>query len=232
MLRACRVAAGVALTAAALLSLPLYAHASSSAGSDNPVPGAADPDATRLWSVWQSDGTAWLATAAGDSPPDGTVIGWRFSAAPDGAAGESPGGELPSFEAVCGKDTAGSGHKRVAVAVDFGDSDTDAYPGDRPPAQGLLRCVPGAEDATAAQLLAAAVKVRVNGQGAVVAVNDYPAKEKGGAELTAAAATAAAATDGLPIALIAGGVGALALLGGAAVATARRRNRPTVPADR
>ncbi|TMR89804.1 hypothetical protein [Nonomuraea basaltis] len=94
MLRACRVAAGVALAAAALLSLPLSALASPAIEPANPHPGSAGPDATRLWSVWQSDGTAWLAAAAGDSPQDGSVIGWRFSAAPDRAASESPGGEL------------------------------------------------------------------------------------------------------------------------------------------
>ncbi|MFI7700833.1 hypothetical protein [Nonomuraea sp. NPDC049480] len=126
MLRARRVGAGVVLGAAALLFLPFSALAPASAGADNPLPGGADSHATRLWSVWQSDGTAWLAAAAGDSPPDGSVIGRRFSAAPDEAASESPGGDLPSFEGVCGGDVAGSGHKRVAVAVDHGDGETDA----------------------------------------------------------------------------------------------------------
>ncbi|MFI7634860.1 SCO2322 family protein [Nonomuraea sp. NPDC049400] len=208
MLRAYRVAAGAALGAAALLSFPHSAPA--------------DPGAARTWSVRQSDGTAWLAATAGDSPPDGSVLGWRFSVAPDGAAGESPGGDLPSFQAVCGKDAAASGHKRVVVAVDFGDGDADAYPGERPPGQGLLKCVAGAENATAAQLLASAAKVRVNGQGAVVAVADYPSREKGGTELTAAAA---GSRPGLPITLIAGGAGALALLAGGAVAATRRRSR-------
>ncbi|WP_188192934.1 SCO2322 family protein [Nonomuraea sp. SYSU D8015] len=240
MLRACRVAArvaagvaaGVALGAAALLSVPLSAVASPSAASATPLPGAGDPDAMRVWSVWQSDGTAWLASSAGYSPPDGAVIGWRFSAAPDGAASESPGGELPSFEGVCGADPAGSGHKRVAVAVDFGDADTDAYPGERPPGRQVVRCVAGAEDATAARLLASAAKVRVDGQGDVVAVNDYPARQKGGAAVTAAA-PAAVSGDGLPIALIAGGVGALALLGGTAVAATRHhRRKPAIPAGR
>ncbi|MGI5292589.1 SCO2322 family protein [Nonomuraea polychroma] len=231
MLRACRVAAGVALGAAAFLFLPFSALASPSIDPQDPLPGAADPNATRLWSVWQSDGTAWLAASAGDAPPDGSVIGWRFSAAPDGAASESPGGDLPAFETACGKDAAASGHKRVAVAVDFGDGDTDAYPGDQPPAQGVLTCVAGAEDATAAQLLAAAAKVRVNGQGEVVAVNDYPAQEKGGAPLTAPV-PAADGASGPPIALIAGGAGALALLGGGAVIATRRRTKPSVPAGR
>ncbi|MEV4010048.1 SCO2322 family protein [Nonomuraea angiospora] len=214
MLRAYRVAAGVALGAAALLSFPSAA--------------LAGPGVPRTWSAWQSDGTAWLAVTADAAPPDGSVIGWRFSVAPDGARGESPGGDLPSFQAVCGKDAAGSGHKRVVVAVDFGDGEADAYPGEQAPGQIAPKCVAGAENATAAQLLASTAKVRVNAQGAVVAVADYPSREKGGTELTAAAASAAPAGSGLPITLIATGAGALALLAGGAVAATRRRSRTGV----
>lgn len=221
MLRARRVAAGVALTAAALLSLPCPALASPSIDPGGPVPGAADPNAVRLWSVWQSDGTAWLATASKDVPRDGSVVGWRFSASPDGTASEPPGGELTSYESVCGGSAATSGHKRVAVVVDFGDADADAYPGDRPPAGGVLRCVAGAENATAAQLLASAAKVRVNAQGDVVAVGDYPAQAKGGTGLV----TTPDAPDGGPsLTLIAGGAGALLLLGGGAAVATRRRS--------
>ncbi|WP_170246964.1 SCO2322 family protein, partial [Nonomuraea zeae] len=238
MLRAYRVAAAVAVGAACSISLPLSALAAPSPGARSTVlsapapgaalPGAADPGATRAWSVWQSDGTAWLAGTPQDNPSDGSVIGWRFSAAPDAAAGESPGGDLPSFQTVCGKDAAASGHKRVVVAVDFGDGESDAYPGDRPPAQGVLRCVAGAEDATAAQLLASAAEVRVNAQGDVVTVSGYPAQEQGGAALTPATpGTGAGSGSGLPIALIAGGAGALALLGGGAVVATRRRTRST-----
>ncbi|TDD04578.1 SCO2322 family protein, partial [Nonomuraea diastatica] len=206
MLRAFRVAAGVALGAAALVSLPCSALAAPPVSPGDPVPGAADPGAARGWSVWQSDGTAWLAGAPGDSPPDGSVIGWRFSAAPDGAAGEPPGGELPSFQAVCGKDTAASGHKRVAVAVDFGETGSDAYPGEQPPAGPAATCVAGAESATAARLLASMARVRVNAGGDVVAVDDYPGREKGGTALDAAA-PAAASEGGVPVTLIAGGAG-------------------------
>ncbi|GAA3554654.1 hypothetical protein GCM10022419_038810 [Nonomuraea rosea] len=261
MLRAYRVAAGVAIGAAFSLSLPLSALAAPSSAApsrtattpgpaiaaqplgapplallttlgtqsfapEDLVPEAAAPGVTRAWSVWQSDGTAWLATTAQDAPPDGSVIGWRFSAAPDAAAGESPGGELPSFRIVCGKDAATSGHKRVVVMVDFGDGESDAYPGDRPPAKGVLKCVAGAEDATAAHLLATAAKVRANAQGDVVTIGDYPAQDKGGTDLSPDP-TGSDPGGGLPIALIAGGAGALVLLGGGAVVATRRRTRST-----
>ncbi|MEO3803310.1 SCO2322 family protein [Nonomuraea sp. B1E8] len=221
MLRAFRVAAGVALGAAASVSLPCSAIAAPPVSPGDPVPGAADPGAARGWSVWQSDGTAWLAAAPGDSPPDGSVIGWRFSAAPDGTAGEPPAGELPSFQAVCGKDTAASGHKRVVVAVDFGEAGSDAYPGERPPAEPSATCVAGAESATAARLLASVGRVRVNAGGDVVAVDDYPGGEKGGAALDAA--VPAASEGGAPATLIAGGAGVLALLAGGALVATRRR---------
>ncbi|MGP4093203.1 SCO2322 family protein [Nonomuraea sp. KM90] len=231
MLRACRVAAGVALGAAAFLSLPHSALASPSIAPGEPAPGAADPHAPRSWSAWRSDGTAWLSTAPGDTPEGGSVIGWRFSVAPDGAAGESPGGDLPSFEAVCGKETAAAGHKRVVVAVDFGDGDADPYPGEQPPAQGVLKCVAGAEDATTAQLLASAASVRVDAQGGVVSVDGYPARPQAGTDLPVPAVTPDGG-GGPPIMLIAGGAGALALLGAGAVLATRRRTRPTTPANR
>lgn len=243
MLRARRVAAGVALGAAALLSLPSQAQASPSAALlpetlTSPTAGllsralaapSVGADDVRLWSVWQSDGTAWLAVTARDVPPDGSVVGWRFSAAPDASASEPPGGELPSFQSVCGQDTAGSGHKRVALAVDFGD-DADARPGDRPPAQDVLRCVAGVEDATTAQLLASAARVRVNAQGEVVAVTDHPPGETDGTIL--APAPAMGSPIGSPVLLVAGGVGTLLLLaGGTIIATRRRSGTPSAPSN-
>ncbi|MEU8249459.1 SCO2322 family protein [Nonomuraea sp. NPDC048916] len=231
MLRAFRVAAGAALVAAAFLLSPLPASASAPIMPSGPVPGGPDPNAPRLWSVWRSDGTAWLAVSARDVPSDGSVVGWRFSASPDGTATEPPGGDLPGFEAVCGKDAAVSGHKRVVVTVDFGDGDTDAYPGDQPPAQGLLKCVAAAENASTAQLLASVARVRADAEGAVVAVDDYPARQKGGAEQDVAVSSSGPA-GGPPLALILGGAGVLVLLAGGAVVATRRRSRSPAHSSR
>lgn len=231
MLRAGRVAAAVVLGAAAVVLLP-----SSALGSPSSRPGGPAPGAVRLWGVWRSDGTAWLASTAAYEPADGSVVGWRFGVSADGSVGEPPGGELPSFPAVCVQDAAGSGHKRVAVAVDFGDGEGDVPPGDRPPAHPLLRCVTGAEDATAAQLLASAARVGVNGRGEVVSVSGYPSQGAGtalsqgagtapsqGAGVAERAAAPASASGGVPALLIAGGAGALLLLGGGTALAARRR---------
>ncbi|MET9343608.1 SCO2322 family protein [Nonomuraea sp. NPDC003804] len=193
----------------------------------DPATGGVDPNAARRWSYWHSDGTAWLSGEAGAAVRDGAVIGWRFAAAPDGSAPESPRGELPAFDQVCGKEPAASGHQRVAVVTDFGDPDLDAYPGERPPAS-LTACVTAPEGATGVQALALATRVRAEPAGTVLAVNDYPARAKGGAapSLPTTSSAPAVKDGGLPVAWIAGGVAALALVG-AGVRVARRSRRRT-----
>ncbi|MEU7891631.1 SCO2322 family protein [Nonomuraea sp. NPDC049152] len=205
---------GLACAAALFLSTPALA---------DPAPGAPDPDAPRLWSYWHSDGTAWLSGEANATVRDGSVIGWRFAAAPDGSAAESPSGEIPAFDQVCGKEPAASGHQRVALVVDFGDPDTDAYPGERPPAL-LTTCVTGAEGSTGTQALALAARVRAQSSGTVLAVNDYPARAKGGA----APAPASPEDGGPPVLWIAGGVAAVALVGGGVLVARRSRGRVTL----
>ncbi|MFI9551310.1 SCO2322 family protein [Nonomuraea endophytica] len=226
MLRRIRVAAGSAAATLALLTVPALATPPVSPGG--PVPGAPDPNAVRIWSVWKSDGTAWLAAAPADVPTEGDVVGWRFAASPDGTAAEPPSGELADFTAVCGQQAGGDG-KLVAVLVDFGDADNDAYPGERPPAP-IRTCVRGVKEASAAQLLAQAARTRVDAQGRVVAVNDYPVQEKGGTEASAPASVSS--SGGLPLPLILGGAGVLVLLAGGAVVATRRRARPAAHSTR
>ncbi|GAA2382896.1 SCO2322 family protein [Nonomuraea africana] len=191
----------------------------------DPAPAGPDPNAVRVWSYWQSDGTAWLSGQAGTAARDGSVIGWRFAATPDGSAAESPGGDLPAFDRICGKEPAASGHQRVAVVVDFGDAETDAYPGEQPPGA-LTRCVSGAEGATGVDLLALAAQVRAEGSDTVLAVNDYPARAKGGSEV--AAPPSVPADGGLPVLWLAGGAGAAALLAGGVLVARRSRRRATL----
>ncbi|MEV0589190.1 SCO2322 family protein [Nonomuraea sp. NPDC050310] len=210
MLRAFRVAA-FSLAAAFTLSSPALA-----------APPTGDPAGPRAWSLWQSDGTAWLSLpATAERPADGTVLGWRFAATTDF---ESPAVEVPDFTALCGKTALPEGGKRVGLAIDFGDAELDAYPGDTPPQQ-VVTCVTGAADATALQLLAAAAKVKVEGE-TVTSVNGYPSRAQG-ADLPAPASASVAAPEasGVPAGWILGGAGALALLAGGAVVATRRRSR-------
>nr|WP_062342422.1 SCO2322 family protein [Herbidospora sakaeratensis] len=188
-----------------------------------PQPG---PDTPRQWTFWQSDGLAWLAPEAGAVPADGSVIGWRFGVSPDGAGTDSPR-EVPAFADVCGTQAAGSGQKRVVLAVDFGDGEVDAYPGDTPPPS-TVTCVVAPASATSLQLLSSeTTRPRVDDTGNVLAVSGYPAKNTTtGEELPisrAAGAPAAPAPeeDGAPVLLIAGG--AVAVAAGAGVFFLLRR---------
>lgn len=175
-----------------------------------PQPG---PDTPRAWTFWQSDGLAWLLPESTGVPQDGSVIGWRFGVSPDGTGTDSPR-EVPAFDDVCGKQAATSGQKRVVLAVDYGDGEVDAYPGDTPPAS-TVTCVVAPESATSLQLLSSdTTRPRVDETGNVLAVSGYPAKNTTtGRELPvsqAAPASPAAEEGGVPVLLIAGGAAAVA----------------------
>lgn len=194
-----------------LIRVILGAVALAAVSAFAPQPG---PDTPRQWTFWQSDGLAWLAPEAGAVPADGSVIGWRFGVSPDGAGTDSPR-EVPAFDDVCGGQAAGSGQKRVVLAVDFGDGEVDAYPGDTPP-QSTVTCVVAPSSATSLQLLSSeATRPRVDDSGNVLAVSGYPAKNTAtGKELpisqAAAPAAPASKEGGAPVLLIAGGVLAVA----------------------
>ncbi|MDF5758518.1 SCO2322 family protein [Spongiactinospora sp. TRM90649] len=212
------------------LLVPLSPVATSAA--TGPVPGAPDPDAPRAWSFWESDGTAWLTAQkpAGDTvPADGSAIGWRFAALSDGVAAEAPGGDVPAFEAVCGGQTAASGSKRVAVTVDYGDAQGDAWPGETPPDGPLTKCVVTGEGATGIQVLASVARPRVNGTGQVVAIDSYPAREKDAGRDVVPAAGAATDTEtetgGPSLALILAGIAVVALPATAVLFLTRRGPR-------
>ncbi|MBO3745626.1 hypothetical protein J5X84_06045 [Streptosporangiaceae bacterium NEAU-GS5] len=206
--------------AVALILAPLTAaHAS---------PTDPDPNAPRSWTFWQSDGLAWTAGPDGQSTPkDGAVIGWRFAASPDAPGeGDSPR-EMVAFDQVCGKDKAQSGQKRIALAVDYGDAEVDAYPGDTPP-KAVVKCVVAPDTATSLQVLSTIGASRVDGKGVVLAVSDYPAKAKDSGTAVAADTASASGGDsggGSSLPLILGGAGALVVIAGAGVLLARRRTK-------
>ncbi|TKK80962.1 hypothetical protein FDA94_34750 [Herbidospora galbida] len=195
-----------------LIRVILGALALAAVSAFAPQPG---PDTPRQWTFWQSDGLAWLAPETGAVPEDGSVIGWRFGVSPDGAGTDSPR-EVPLFDDVCGTQAATSGQKRVVLAVDFGDGEVDAYPGDTPP-QSTVTCVVAPSAATSLQLLSSeTTRPRVDDTGNVLAVSGYPAKNNAtGRELPisrAAGAPSAPAPEegGAPVLLVAGGVVAVA----------------------
>ncbi|GAA5073936.1 hypothetical protein HNP84_009809 [Thermocatellispora tengchongensis] len=219
-----------ALTGLLLALAAVFLAAPSPAAAAGPVPGGPDPDAPRGWSFWQSDGTAWLTAgevSADSTPKDGATIGWRFAATPDGVPAEAPGGDIPVFEQVC-KEQAAAGKKRVAVAVDFGDAEADAYPGETPPASApMVKCVVADEPATALQILGSVATARVDQTGRVLTVNGYPAKAGSAGQPAPGGATAGDGQEGsggLPMLLIIGAVVVIVAAGATAWLMTRRKS--------
>ncbi|WP_157244414.1 GPS-CTERM domain-containing protein [Nonomuraea typhae] len=148
------------------------------------------------WTVWESDGTAWLAARPDDPVSAGDLIGWRYAA----GAGEPPGRGWMTYVEQCAGPS--DSLREAAVVIDFGD----AQRGERPPAP-VRACVRVDEGATAAQVPAKVAEVRTGARGEVAAVNGYPA----------------APPPGPPVPLLAGGVAVLILLAAVVLLAVRRR---------
>ncbi|WP_053849849.1 SCO2322 family protein [Streptomyces sp. NRRL B-24085] len=183
----------------------------------------------RYWSFWDRTGTAWAYATQGPStavPSDGDVQGFRFAVSEDSADADKPRGTA-SFTAICAHTPARDGRKRVALVLDFGTA-ADAPSGETPPA-GRTACASVPRDATTAEALASVAEpLRYNANALLCAVSGYPrtgcgepvAKKKG------TGARKSASDPGPSVGLFAG-VGAVAVLGAAAVwQTRRRRNAP------
>ncbi len=206
-------AAGAVAGVLAVLAAPAGAHAAG----------------YRYWSFWERSGGGWSyasAGPAGTEPADGSVEGWRFGVSPDSPAGPRPRGAV-TFAAVCGGVPAAAGRKRVALVVDFGTA-ADAPAGARPPAE-RTACAALPPDGTAADALAAVARpLRYAGSGLLCAVTGYPATGCGeqvtGHGTPSPASHNAAGGGGSPSPTgVYAGMGAVAVLAGAALVRARRR---------
>jgi hypothetical protein len=196
--------------------------------------GAAPAQATgyRYWSFWERGGGHWTYATQGPStvrPDDGAVEGFRFAVSADSADATRPRGTA-DFGTICAGTAARSGTKRVALVLDFG-TPADAPSGETPPAP-RTACARVRPDATTADALAAvAGPLRYDSNALLCAIAGYP--HKGCGEQVAAGeparGTAAGkgkgASDGGPSLGLPIGAAAVALLAGAAVWQARRRNR-------
>ncbi|MFE2096837.1 SCO2322 family protein [Streptomyces sp. NPDC059468] len=197
------------------------------------VAGAAQAHATgyRYWSFWERDGGRWTYATQGPStarPDDGAVQGFRFAVSEDSADASRPRGTA-DFAAICAGTPAKPGTKRVALVIDSG-TPADAPSGETPPTR-RTACARVSPDATTAEALAAVAKpLRYDTNALLCAIAGYPRKgcgEQVSADDTEKKPTTAGGEPrqkdsgpslGLPI-----GVGAVVLLGGAAVWQARRR---------
>ncbi|MER6105648.1 SCO2322 family protein [Streptomyces sp. NPDC001832] len=203
--------------------------------------GPAQAAGYRYWSFWEGSGTGWTYATQGPSlvrPDDGAVQGFRFSVS-EGSGDSAKPRRSPDFAKICADTPAKDGTKRVALVIDPGTA-ADAPAGETPPAL-RTACARVAPDASSAEALAAVAKpLRYNSDAMLCAISGYPASGCGeqvsgnGHETPAASASpagpdasdAADGSDGSgggPSAGVLVGVGAVLLLGTAAVVQARRR---------
>ncbi|MFH8474942.1 SCO2322 family protein [Streptomyces sp. NPDC018000] len=203
--------------------------------------GPAQAAGYRYWSFWEGSGTGWTYATQGPSlirPDDGAVQGFRFSVSEDSQDSAKPR-RSPDFAKICAETPAKDGTKRVALVIDPGTA-ADAPAGETPPAL-RTACARVAPDASAAEALAAVAKpLRYSSDAMLCAISGYPdsgcgEQVSGNGDETPAASAAGSAADasdasdgsgdsgGGPSAGLLVGVGAVLLLGIAAVAQARRR---------
>uniref|UniRef100_A0AAU2VVX2 SCO2322 family protein n=1 Tax=Streptomyces sp. NBC_00008 TaxID=2903610 RepID=A0AAU2VVX2_9ACTN len=206
--------------------------------------GTAQAAGYRYWSFWEGSGSGWAYATQGPSlvrPDDGSVQGFRFAVSADSQDAAKPR-RSPDFAKICADTPAKDGTKRVALVIDAGTA-ADAPQGETPPPP-RTACARVPKDASSAEALASVAKpLRYGSDALLCAISGYPVAgcgeqvsgttgtESGRATASASAPRSASASasgsggsgGGGPSAGVLFGVGAVLLLGIAAVAQARRR---------
>ncbi|MFB8033931.1 SCO2322 family protein [Streptomyces sp. NPDC056004] len=203
--------------------------------------GPAQAAGYRYWSFWESSGSDWTYATQGPSlvrPDDGAVQGFRFSVSEDSQDSAKPR-RAPDFAKICAATPAKDGTKRIALVIDPGTA-ADAPAGETPPAP-RTACARVAPDASAAEALASVAKpLRYSSDAMLCAITGYPGSGCGeqvsgdgqgtpagsaSASATPAGSAASSGSGGSsgPSAGVLVGVGAVLLLGIAAVVQSRRR---------
>ncbi|MFF8963801.1 SCO2322 family protein [Streptomyces globisporus] len=228
--------------ATARLRVPLVALLAALVAASAVLLGAGSAQAAgyRYWSFWEGNGKNWEYATQGPSllrPDDGTVQGFRFAVSEDSGDADQPR-RAPGFGAICADTPATDGKKRVALVIDPGTT-TDAPDGEKPPALRTV-CAQVAPDASSAEALAAVAKpLRYDDSAMLCAISGYPrtgcGEQVSGDSGSAKPSDPANTTDGPeksdegdgggggPSVGLLVGIGAVLLLGIAAVVQARRR---------
>lgn len=223
-------------TSSALLRSPVAALLAVLLAASGVLLGAGGAQAAgyRYWSFWEGGGKTWTYATQGPSllrPDDGTVQGFRFAVSEDSSDADQPR-RAPDFGTICASTPAKDGAKRVALVIDPGTAE-DAPGGEKPPAP-RTACAQVAPDASSAEALASVAKpLRYDSSAMICAISGYPKTGCGeqvsgdGSGKPTDAASAPATDDGDsgggPSAGLLLGIGAVLLLGVAAVFQARRR---------
>ncbi|MFD9847279.1 SCO2322 family protein [Streptomyces parvus] len=229
--------------AAARLRVPLVSLLAALVAASAVLLGAGSAQAAgyRYWSFWEGNGKNWEYATQGPSllrPDDGTVQGFRFAVSEDSGDADQPR-RAPDFGAICADTPAEDGKKRVALVIDPGTT-TDAPDGEKPPAL-RTACAQVAPDGSSAEALAAVAKpLRYDDSAMLCAISGYP-KTGCGEQVSGDSGSAKPSeptkttgdqdkdTDeegdggGGPSVGLLVGIGAVLLLGIAAVVQARRR---------
>ncbi|UPT46948.1 SCO2322 family protein [Streptomyces sp. WAC00303] len=204
--------------------------------------GSAEAAGYRYWSFWDGNGKNWEYATQGPSllrPDDGAVQGFRFAVSEDSGDAAQPR-RAPDFGAICADTPAKDGQKRVALVIDPGTA-ADAPDGEKPPAP-RTACAQVAPDASSAEALASVAKpLRYDSSAMLCAISGYPKSgcgeqvsgEDGSAKPTPSTTASGRTADeadndsgdsgGGPSVGLLIGIGAVLLLGVAAVVQARRR---------
>ncbi|NEC01933.1 hypothetical protein G3I58_28750 [Streptomyces anulatus] len=200
--------------------------------------GSAEAAGYRYWSFWEGNGKNWEYATQGPSllrPDDGAVQGFRFAVSEDSGDAAQPR-RAPDFGAICADTPAKDGRKRVALVIDPGTA-ADAPDGEKPPAP-RTACAQVAPDASSAEALASVAKpLRYDSSAMLCAISGYPKSgcgeqvsgDSGSAKPSEPAKTAddqekgEEGDGGGPSVGLLVGIGAVLLLGVAAVVQARRR---------
>lgn len=135
--------------------------------------------AYRYWSFWTIDDGDWVYSQQGPatlSSEDGQVQGWRFGIARESDTSALRPQQDPesAWSEVCGSLAAEDGQARIAVIIDFGQTQ-DAPNGQAPPPN-KAECAIVPAGSSGARALSAVVDIRDN-SGLICAFDGYPSGE-------------------------------------------------------
>jgi hypothetical protein len=132
--------------------------------------------AFRYWGYFHLEKGAWAFAKTGPAgavPADGSVEGWRFAVADESSTRDPRA--TPTFDALCAATPVKAATKRVGLVIDYGRP-ADGASGAQPPAP-RATCVAVPVKATGSDVLVAAgVKLRLDAaKGLTCALDGWPA---------------------------------------------------------
>lgn len=143
-----------------------------------PAPSVQASTGYRYWGYFQAEpgANSWTMAMTGPTTnvKDGSVEGWMHTFSNDSINAAAPR-VAPDFTRLCKKVRAVANKKRIGVVIDFGPAAI------RPRGESIPKrvttCVQVDLNATGAEVLAVAAKIRASASGFICGINGYPARE-------------------------------------------------------